>query len=166
MPITYQRIDRESPLYEQAVDLRMRVLLEPIGYTMEMLEAEIPGAEAKLEHFVATVDHPKGRRVIGIVCLLADYPKEGLGKLMQMAVDPQRQREGIGRALVVELERRAFGVLNLESLFCHSRFDAVEFYRSLGWDVVSDMFIEAGVEHYKMVFDGVPADTGTSADSA
>lgn len=150
--IRYQRVTRDNPLYQQAVDLRISVLLEPIGYTMEMLEAEIPGAEATLEHFVATVDHPQGERVVGIVCLLADYPEKGTGKLMQMAVDPQRQREGIGRALVVELERRAFGLLGLERLFCHSRFDAVEFYRRLGWDVTSDMFMEAGVQHYKMEF--------------
>ena len=152
--IRYQRVSRESPLYKGSVDLRMRVLLEPIGYDMAMLEAEIPGAEEKLEHFVATIDHPQGERVVGIVCLLADYPEKGVGKLMQMAVDPQRQREGIGRALVVELEKRAFGSLGLDSLFCHSRFDAVEFYKRLGWEVVSEMFMEAGVEHYKMVLKG------------
>lgn len=152
--IQYQRVQRDNPLYQQSVDLRRRVLLEPIGYTMEMLEKEIPGAEAQLEHFVATVDHPNGERVIGIVCLLANYPDQGVGKLMQMAVDPQRQREGIGRRLVVELERRAFGVLGLASLFCHSRFDAVPFYETLGWQVVGDEFIEAGVRHFKMVFEG------------
>lgn len=152
--IRYQRVTRQSPLYDQSVDLRMRVLLEPIGYDMAMLEAEIPGAEEKLEHFVAIVDHPQGERVVGIVCLLAHYPDQGVGKLMQMAVDPQRQREGIGRRLVVELEKRAFGGLGLETLFCHSRYDAVGFYETLGWKVVSDMFMEAGVEHYKMVIEG------------
>ncbi len=166
LSITYQRVDRDNPLYQQAVDLRIRVLLEPIGYTMDMLKAEIPGAEEKLEHFVATVAHPTGQRVIGIVCLLPNYPEPRVGKLMQMAVDPQRQREGIGRALVVELERRAFGVLGLSSLFCHSRFDAVDFYRSLGWDVVGEMFMEAGVRHYKMVFDGVSADATPPASHA
>ena len=152
--IRYQRVERDSPLYDQSVDLRTRVLLDPIGYDMAMLEAEIPGAEQRCEHFVAIADHPTGERVVGIVCLLASYPEAGVGKLMQMAVDPQRQREGIGRRLVVELEKRAFGGLGLDSLFCHSRFDAVGFYENLGWSVVSDMFMEAGVEHYKMVFEG------------
>ena len=150
--IDYVRIDNAHPLYEQSVDLRTRVLLEPIGYDKEMLAAEIPGSEEKLESFLAVAEHPTGPRVIGVVCLLADYPEKGIGKLMQMAVDPQRQREGIGKRLVIELEKRAFGGLGLTSLFCHSRHDAVNFYNSIGWAVEGEMFMEAGVEHYKMTF--------------
>jgi GNAT superfamily N-acetyltransferase len=71
---------------------------------------------------------------------------------MQMAVDPQRQGEGIGTQLVVAVERRAFGEVGLTELFCHARDTAYGFYENLGWDFASDTFLEAGVEHRKMVF--------------
>ncbi len=148
--VRIERIDRSHPLYEQAVELRERVLLEPIGIDMPTLESMFPGSEEAFEHFVAVVAHPKGERVVGVVCLQPE--REGRGKLMQMAVDPQRQREGIGRKLVVALERRAFGELGLRELYCHARHDAVSFYEGIGWTVVGDPFEEAGIEHRRMVF--------------
>lgn len=151
-----QFIGRNHPLYEQEVDLRRRVLLDPISFTMAMLEAEFPGAEDRFEHFVSVIDHPKGKRVIGCVCLLPNYPEKGIGKLMQMAVDPQRRREGIGRRLVVELERRAFGELGLTELFCHSREDARGFYEGLGWEVEGEPFMEAGIPHLRMRYRPAP----------
>lgn len=149
--IRIERIDRSHPLYGQAVDLRERVLLRPIGLDMARLESLFPGFEERFEHFVAVVDHPKGERVVGVVCLLPGEGGEGVGKLMQMAVDPQRQREGIGRKLVVSLERRAFGELGLRELFCHARADSVPFYEQIGWEVTGEPFDEAGIEHRKLV---------------
>lgn len=160
--IRIERIDRSHPLYEQEVELRERVLLTPIGIGMETLESLFPGFEDRFEHFVAVVDHPKGERVVGCVCLLAEKDA-GRGKLMQMAVDPQRQREGIGRKLVVALERRAFGELGLTELYCHARFDAVAFYEGLGWEVVGDPFQEAGIEHRVMTF---RADSSAPGDAS
>lgn len=146
------RIDRNHRLYPQEVELRQRVLLDPINYSLAEFEIDFPGFEERFEHFVAVIAHPSGDRVIGCVVLLADYPEKGHGKLMQMAVDPQRQREGIGKKLVAELERRAFGELGLAQLYCHSRADAVPFYYGMGWEVEGDTFMEAGIEHSKMVF--------------
>jgi N-acetylglutamate synthase-like GNAT family acetyltransferase len=150
--IRIQRIDPSSPLYAQELDLRQRVLLDPIRYSIEQFRKDFPGAEEKFEHFVAVVDHPKGERVVGCVCLLPNHPKKGTAKLMQMAVDPQRQGEGIGRLLVAELERRAFGELKIKELFCHARDNATKFYEKLEWKISGPEFLEAGVKHYKMVF--------------
>lgn len=152
-----QLIGRNHPLYAQEVELRQEVLLDPIAYSMERFAADFPGFEERFEHFVAVIEHPKGRRVIGCVCLLPHMPAPGIGKLMQMAVDPQRQREGIGRRLVVELEKRAFGELGLRELFCHARDDAAPFYAKLGWTISGEPFTEAGIKHYKMVFRPDPA---------
>lgn len=150
--IRIQRIDRNHPLYEQEVALRQRVLLDPIRFTMADLEEEFPGAEDRYEHIVATVEVSGAPRVIGCVCLLPNYPEKGCGKLAQMAVDPQRQREGVGRRIVTELERRAFGELGLSEVFCHAQAEAVGFYKSLGWEIEGEEFLEAGIPHYKMVY--------------
>lgn len=149
--IRIRRIDRSHPLYDQARELRSRVLLEPIGITHDDLARMFPGFEERFEHFVAFVEHPKGPRVVGVVCLLPSFPEIGTAKLMQMAVDPQRQREGIGRKLVVELEKRAFGELGIRHLFCHAREDAAPFYAQLGWEVEGEPFDEAGIRHFRMV---------------
>lgn len=147
-----QFIGRSHPLYPQEVELRQRVLLDPIGYSMDRFCAEYPGLEDRFEHFVAVIDHPSGRRVVGCVCLLPDDPEAGVGKLMQMAVDPQRQREGIGRELLAELERRAFGELGLRELYCHARLDAAPFYERNAWVRDGEVFDEAGIPHVRMVF--------------
>lgn len=156
--IEIRRITMDDPLYPQECALREDVLLRPIGYDIERFRQEF-GVEEKFEHFVAVFDHPGGPRVVGTACLLPGYPQAGTGKLMQMAVDLQRQGEGIGRRLVVAIERRAFGELGLSELFCHARDNAYGFYESLGWDFDSDTFVEAGVPHRKMVFrpDATPA---------
>lgn len=150
--IRFLRISPDHPLYPQELALRSRILLEPIGYDMRAFHQEFPGFEERFEHFVAVLEHPSGPTVVGVVTLLPHYPHPGSGKLMQMAVDPQRQGEGIGRRLVVELERRAFGELALEELYCHAQSSAVGFYRQLGWEPDGPTFDEAGIEHQKMRF--------------
>jgi len=150
--ITVRRITLDDALYPQACALREAVLLNPIGLDVAKFKAMFPGVEERFEHFVAVFDHPSGPRVIGCATLLPDYPEPGRGKLMQMAVDLQRQGEGIGTRLVVAVERRAFGELGLRSLFCHARDTAYGFYGSLGWTFDSDVFDEAGVPHRRMVF--------------
>ena len=149
--ISIRRITRDDPLYPQEVALRETVLLGPIGLDLKKFNDLFPGAEEQFEHFVAVFDHPSGPRVVGTALLLPNYPKPGVGKLMQMAVDLQRQGEGIGTRLVVAIERRAFGELNYSELFCHARDTAYGFYSSLGWQFDSDTFLEANIPHRRMI---------------
>lgn len=149
--IEIRRIDQSDPLYAQEIALRDSVLLKPIGLSFDRFKSVYPGVEDRLEHFVAVFDHPSGPRVIGCACLLVDQPENGVGRLMQMAVDPQRQGEGIGRKLVVAIECRALGELGLCSLFCHSQIQACGFYESLGWRYDGPEFSEAGLRHRRMV---------------
>ncbi len=146
------RITRGDPLYAQQRALREEVLLRPLGLDMARFEAEFPGFESRLVHFVAVVDHPTGRRVVGCGSVLPDHPSPGAGRLMQMAVDPQRQGEGIGRQLVVAIESHAFGDLGLGELTCHAQEHAVPFYEKLGWRAEGAPIVEAGIPHRRMVF--------------
>ncbi|MBX3402223.1 MAG: GNAT family N-acetyltransferase [Phycisphaeraceae bacterium] len=150
--ITIRRITLDDPLYPQECALRESVLLRPIGLDVPKFKALFPGVEERFEHFVAVFAHPSGPRIVGCATLLPDHPEPGVGKLMQMAVDLQRQGEGIGTRLVVAVEQRAFGELGLRELFCHARDTAYGFYASLGWTFDSEVFDEAGVPHRRMVF--------------
>ena len=136
-----QRIDRFHPLYPQECGLRERVLLSGVGYDMAKFRDAYPGYEERFEHFVAVADQPEGGpRVIGCALLLPNEPCVGSGKLMQMAVDPQRQGEGIGRMLVVAMESRAFGDLGIVELYCHAQVSAAAFYGRLGWEARGERF--------------------------
>ena len=148
--ITYTTITARSPLYPGECQLRELVLLRPIGYDMDRFRAEYPGAEERFVHFVAVTGSPGGDRVVGCALLLPETDTPGFGKLMQMAVHPQRQGEGIGRRLVIEAENHAFAHLRLEGLYCHAQITAADFYERLGWSPVGDRFEEAGIPHQKM----------------
>lgn len=147
---TVRRITRENPLYAQECALREDVLLRPIGYDLARFRADFPGVEERLEHFVATFDDRGVERVIGCAALWPDSPTPGTGRLMQMAVNLQRQGEGIGRQLLAAVESRAFGALGLRRLVCHAQVVVVGFFERLGWRVEGPEFVEAGVPHRRM----------------
>lgn len=60
------------------------------------------------------------------------------GIVYHLAVAPHRRREGIGRALMAEIERRlaAKGCVKSYLLATPENRQAVDFYRRLGWDVM------------------------------
>ncbi len=148
--VRIELIATNSEHYPPSCELRERVLLEPIGLTFAQFVEGWPQVDAAAEHFVAVADHPTGAKVLGTALLIPGYEEPTSGKLMQMAVEPQRQGEGIGRRLVTALEARAFGELGLREVFCHARNDAMPFYERLGWAVVGGEFEEVGVAHHRM----------------
>lgn len=145
------RISMDHPLYPLECALREDVLLRPLGLDMAKFRREFPGVEERLEHFVAALDQQGKPIVVGCAALLPAPDGARAGRLMQMAVDPQRQGEGIGRRLVVAVESRAFGELGLKELVCHAQVHMLGFYEKLGWEVASAPFVEAGILHRKMV---------------
>lgn len=151
--IDYRRITQASPLYRGECDLREMVLLRPIGYDIERFMREYPGVEGRFTHFVAVMGTPGGERVVGCGLLLPSTDTPGLGKLMQMAVHPQRRGEGIGTRIVIEVEKHAFAELGLDAVYCHAQLDACSFYERLGWREDSDIFQEAGIPHRRMRLD-------------
>jgi len=60
------------------------------------------------------------------------------GIVYHLAVVPERRREGVGRSLMRELERRmaARGCVKSYLLATPDNLEAVAFYRRLGWDVM------------------------------
>ena len=36
-------------------------------------------------------------------------------------------------------------------MYCHARKNALAFYKKLDYELVGDVFIEVGLEHYKLV---------------
>jgi ribosomal protein S18 acetylase RimI-like enzyme len=130
-------ITPSDPLYASELELRFRILREPIGHT----RADVRFAfEDESLHLVA-VDR---QRVFG--CVLYYPDDQGGGRLFQMAVHGSLQGQGIGTRLVehleIELIQRGF-----ERVSLHARDYATPFYEKLGYRCVGEPFDEVGLVH-------------------
>jgi predicted GNAT family N-acyltransferase len=130
----------DDPVYAGELELRYRVLREPLG----MARADVPFPfERESLHLVAERDG----EVVG--CVL--FHPEGVrgGRLFQMAVRADDRRSGLGRRLVAtlegELRRRGFRAVHL-----HARADVVPFYERLGYATHGEPFVEIGLAHRRM----------------
>jgi predicted GNAT family N-acyltransferase len=128
------------PLYAGELELRFRVLREPLGFTREQVPFPFEGDSL---HLVA---HEAGG-VLG--CVLFNPEGAHGGRLFQMAVASHLQGKGLGaqlvRALEEELRRRGFTHVHL-----HARGHVVPFYERLGYAVYGEPFTEVGIPHRHM----------------
>lgn len=128
------------PLYEGELELRFRVLREPLGFTRAQVAFPF---EAHSLHLVA---HQEGT-VLG--CVLFNPEDAHGGRLFQMAVAPHLQGQGLGarlvRSLEEELRRRGFTHVHL-----HARGPVVPFYERLGYAIYGEPFTEVGIPHRHM----------------
>ena len=133
-------IDPKHALYASELDLRFRILREPIGHTRADVRFTF---EDRSLHLVA-VDKA---RVMG--CVLFHPDDHGGGRLYQMAVHSALQGQGLGTQLVnrLEIELRS---RQTERIHLHARDVAVAFYERLGYRCVGEPFDEVGIVHYMM----------------
>ena len=134
-------IDPRDPRYAGELDLRHRVLRQPLGFRRDQVAS--PFEEESL-HLCAL---DEGERVVG--CVLFRWLDARRGRLFQMAVDPGWQRRGLGRRLLdrLEAELRARGVAEV---VLHAREPAVPFYARAGYAAEGDVFMEVGIAHRTM----------------
>ena len=137
--------DLVEELYASELELRYRVLREPIGMTRQQVCSPIEGEC----HHVLVVD---GERVVGCVLLHLEglnSDGESAARLLQMAVSDELQGRGEGRRLVGALERlaRHHGV---QRVTLHARQNAIGFYERLGYEQFGEPFSEVGIPHRMM----------------
>ena len=133
------RIDTSQALYPQEIDLRVRVLREPLGMSRESVTFPF---ENEAEHFLAV----ERECVVGCALL---HRRELASKVFQMCVEPTLQRRGLGRQLIAALECWA-KTQGIERLFLHARAQVAEFYVRLGYQAVGQAFQEIGMPHLRM----------------
>ncbi|NPC74359.1 MULTISPECIES: GNAT family N-acetyltransferase [Corallococcus] len=138
--LRFDFIDPRHPLYAGELELRFRVLREPLGHARE--DVKFPFEDASL-HLVA---HANGD-VLG--CVLFHPEDAHGGRLFQMAVSPSLQKKGLGaqlvRALEEELRTRGFRHVHL-----HARAPVVPFYERLGYAPYGELYEEVGIPHRNM----------------
>lgn len=138
--IEYKEAEFGSSEQLDAIDLRRRILRLPLG--LDFTPAEL-AAEAHEFHLVA-VDREEV-----VACLVLTPLAEHEIKMRQVAVDPLRQSEGIGKALV-EFSETIASQRGFKRMVLHARDTAVPFYLRLGYAIEGDPFEEVSIPHRKM----------------
>ena len=72
-----------------------------------------------------------------------------LGQIRAMAVDPARQKQGLGSQILKTLEAEARNQ-GIEQIKLHARDIAVPFYQKHGYEVVAPGPFSWGIKHFQM----------------
>ena len=130
----------------EVIDLRHRVLRA--GLPRE--SAAFDGDErSDARHVVAEA----AGRIVGCATVHAStWEGEPAWQLRGMATDPAVRAAGVGRAMLLYLERLLASESPVRQLWCNARTPARGFYERLGWRVVSDVFeIPTAGPHVRML---------------
>ena len=124
-------------------DLRWKVLRkqwnQPKG-------SEKDDLEDKTIHMIAIT----GKKVVGTARLQRNSLE--VGQIRYMAVDPEYQRTGIGRQIILILHQRA-KQLQLRKIVLDAREPSVEFYNKLGYKITQKSYLLFGeIQHWQMEY--------------
>lgn len=138
-------IDFGSTRYDELVELRYKILLEPLG--LKFLDSH-RRQEMNYLH-IGCIECLDDKLIGGL--MLAPVDNDNV-RLLQVTVDTKYQREGIGRAMVQYAENRAREA-GYKRMFIHARLTAIHFYEKIGFHQEGDIFEEQGLTFAKMVRD-------------
>ena len=136
-------IDFGSTRYDELVELRYKVLLEPLG--LKFLDS-FRSEEANYLH-IGCIEQLDDKLVGGLI--LAPIDNEKI-RLMQVAVDTIYQGEGVGKELIKYAEKRAKEA-GYSQMVMHAMLSVVGFYEKMGYTVEGDVFDEQGITFLKVV---------------
>lgn len=138
--IEFKVVPHNSKDYWKTVELRDRLLRKPLGLEFSKEELE---EEHNQVHVAAFLE---GKTIASLsLVILNKY----VLKMRQVCTDENLQGKGIGKQLAKFTEQWALDN-DYNKIECNARKVAVPFYQSMGYKVVSDLFYEVGIEHYKM----------------
>jgi ribosomal protein S18 acetylase RimI-like enzyme len=138
--LAFREVAHGSPEYWETAELRNCLLRKPIGLRFSAEDAE---AEKRYRHLACYC----GDRLVA--CLMLDPLENGDIRMRQVAVVPELQRRGIGKALAEYSEAWARNA-GYRRMVLHARETAVAFYESLGYARVGDRFEEVTIDHWAM----------------
>ncbi|MEA2078193.1 MAG: GNAT family N-acetyltransferase [Candidatus Marinimicrobia bacterium] len=143
MKIHFKSFTHDSPLYEESIILRNRVLIEPFDRPESCADFDFPEKDI----YISAFDNDT---LIGTVILTPLDNKTV--QMRQMAVDGAYQGQGIGRAIAEEFERVVVRE-GYSRIILHSRESAVPFYKAMNYELRGDRFYEIEIPHFEMVKD-------------
>lgn len=141
--IRFIDIEFGSSRYQELLDLRYKILLQPLG--LKFLDS-YREQEASFLH-IGCIDNSTDKLIGGLILVPVDNEEI---RVMQVAVDPARQGEGTGRKLIEYAEKTAKEI-GYTKIVMHAMLSVVGFYEKLGFTQDSDLFEEKGINFVRMV---------------
>lgn len=141
--IKFIDIEFGSSRYKELLDLRYKILLQPLG--LKFLDA-YRQEEATFLH-IGCIEGSTDELIGGLILVPVDNEEI---RVMQVAVDTVHQGEGIGRKLIEHTEKIAKEI-GYERLVMHAMLSVVGFYEKLGFKQDSDLFEEKGISFIRMI---------------
>lgn len=125
---------------EDAFNIRHRVFVNEQKVPEDL---EIDQYEDEATHFVAyDQQEPIAAGRYRVV--------EGLAKVERICVLQEFRGTGIGRLLMNEIEKQV-RMKEISGLKLNSQVSAIDFYKSLGYTITSEEFMDAGIPHVTMI---------------
>ncbi|MFP5110963.1 GNAT family N-acetyltransferase [Bacillaceae bacterium C204] len=137
--MTVKIVENQKEL-EDAYSVRKTVFVEEQAVP---LEEEIDAYEEEAKHFIMYQDgSPVGAGRFRLV--------DGFGKVERICVMKEARNTGAGKAIMNAIED--FALKNdIHKLKLNAQTHAIPFYAGLGYEVVSEEFMDAGIPHKTMV---------------
>ncbi|MCZ0756183.1 GNAT family N-acetyltransferase [Anoxybacillus sp. J5B_2022] len=140
MKIVFGKKEEEA-LYQDALYVRRLVFVEEQHVPVE---EEIDHFEDEAIHFVLYDEtKPVGAGRLRLldeatskierICVLHDYRKKGIGRLLMEHIEQVAKQHGAAKAKL------------------NAQTHAEPFYKKLGYETISDVFLDAGIPHVTMV---------------
>ena len=139
--LDFVRIPYGSPLFDESVALRNKLLRVPLG--LEFTTQQI--ADEWDSHHLGLY-HPNGQ-LLG--SLIMKPVENGTWKMRQVVIDDKFQGKGLGKILVERTESYC-RLLDISEIQLHARDTAVPFYLKLGYKIYGESFEEVGIPHRAM----------------
>jgi predicted GNAT family N-acyltransferase len=131
----------DASLYNDALLVRRTVFIEE-QHVPE--EEEIDEFDQEATHFVL---YDEGKPVGAGRFRIVD---QGLGKIERICVLPQYRGRGAGKLIMEKIEQFA-KEQGIPKVKLNAQTHAEPFYQKLGYETVSDVFMDAGIPHVTMV---------------
>ncbi|MCX8003080.1 MAG: GNAT family N-acetyltransferase [Anoxybacillus mongoliensis] len=133
------KLGQDEALWHDALLVRRAVFINEQGVSEE---EEIDAFENESVHFVI-YDNDKpiaaGRfRTI-----------EGIGKIERICVLPAYRGRGIGKRIMEAIEQ--YAKQHVSKVKLNAQTHAEPFYKQLGYETISDVFLDAGIPHVTMM---------------
>lgn len=131
-------VENEQELQE-AYQVRKEVFVDEQNVP---LEEEIDQFEDEATHFVLyKADEPSGAGRFRIV--------DGYGKVERICVKENARKTGAGKEIMHAIESFA-KEKGVPALKLHAQTHAIPFYERIGYEVISEEFLDAGIPHRTM----------------
>ena len=137
MPLIEPKIVSYDEFEDKIMSLRLKVFVDEQQVDPKL---EIDGIDPHCIHAIAL----DGTNVIACGRMQTD------GHIGRVAVEKNHRRKGIGKSIMIALHEEAQR-RGIKELWLGSQVSATPFYENLGYTTSGEIFVEADIDHIKMV---------------